>query len=168
LLQRLAEQTHYANLLAEAASKTLPEERLLSVAAFAVSSLAANADRLGKPFNPLLGETFEMDQGDFRIVCEQVGHHPPVSAFFVDSKDQQVVFHGSMYPKVKFWGKKLAASRAVYQLWNSVHVAHFVTGKSVEFQPKGVLTVELSKWNEVFTWTNVNCVIHNIIVGTLW
>ena len=29
------------------------------VAAFAVSSIASNIDRLSKPFNPLLGETYE-------------------------------------------------------------------------------------------------------------
>ena len=49
-----------------------------------------------------------------------------------------------MYPKVKFWGK------------------------SVEFQPKGTLTVELPMWNEQYTWSNVNCIIHNVIVGNLW
>ena len=49
-----------------------------------------------------------------------------------------------MYPKVKFWGK------------------------SVEFQPKGTLTVELPMWNEQYTWSNVNCIVHNVIVGTLW
>jgi hypothetical protein len=29
------------------------------VAAFAVSSISSNIDRLSKPFNPLLGETYE-------------------------------------------------------------------------------------------------------------
>lgn len=32
------------------------------VAAFAISANASNWDRLGKPFNPLLGETFELDK----------------------------------------------------------------------------------------------------------
>ena len=54
------------------------------------------------------------------------------------------MFHGAIYPKVKFWGK------------------------SIEFQPKGILTVELPLTGEMFTWTNVNCVVHNIIMGTLW
>jgi len=30
------------------------------VAAFAVSAVASQWDRTGKPFNPLLGETFEL------------------------------------------------------------------------------------------------------------
>lgn len=39
---------------------------------FAVSALASNWERLGKPFNPLLGETYEYQNSEFRILCEQV------------------------------------------------------------------------------------------------
>lgn len=39
---------------------------------FAVSALASNWERLGKPFNPLLGETYEYKNDDFRVICEQV------------------------------------------------------------------------------------------------
>ena len=28
--------------------------------------------RMGKPFNPLLGETYQLEQEHFRIACEQV------------------------------------------------------------------------------------------------
>lgn len=36
-----------------------------------------------KPFNPLLGETWQATQGDGRcsIFMEQISHHPPISAF---------------------------------------------------------------------------------------
>ena len=34
------------------------------VAAFAVSSISSNWDRIGKPFNPLLGETYELNRYD--------------------------------------------------------------------------------------------------------
>lgn len=86
---------------------------------FAVSALASNWERLGKPFNPLLGETYELERKEFKIICEQVSHHPPVSAFHAESADW--VFHGSIHPKLKFWGK------------------------SVEIQPKGTVTVEFPK-----------------------
>jgi len=32
------------------------------VTAFAVSATASNWDRIGKPFNPLLGETYQLDR----------------------------------------------------------------------------------------------------------
>ncbi|XP_066269069.1 oxysterol-binding protein-related protein 1-like isoform X3 [Branchiostoma lanceolatum] len=116
----------------------------LYVTAFAVSACSSNEHRLSKPFNPLLGETYELDRPDlrFRIVSEQVSHHPPISAFYAEGK--QWLFHGSVHPKLKFWGK------------------------SVEIQPKGMITVELPSHGEVYTWQNVNSCVHNIIVGKLW
>jgi len=33
-----------------------------------------------KPFNPLLGETYELVTDKFRFLAEQVSHHPPVTA----------------------------------------------------------------------------------------
>ncbi len=143
-LQRLSEYMNYAYLLDVAASKQDAADRLKYVACFAVSALAANVDRMGKPFNPLLGETYELKGHGFRIISEQVGHHPPVSAFHAASDEGNFVFRGSLYPKLKFWGK------------------------SIEFQPKGAMTVELPAWGETYSWSNVNCVIHNIIVGSLW
>lgn len=45
------------------------------VAAFTMSSFASGAHRTGKPFNPLLGETFELDRlksKGYRAIIEQV------------------------------------------------------------------------------------------------
>jgi len=144
LLQRISEYMNYSHLLLPAHTISDPVERLELVATFAVSALASNLDRMGKPFNPLLGETYQLEQEHFKIVCEQVGHHPPVSAFHAQSQNKEFLFHGSIYPKVKFWGK------------------------SIEFQPKGTMTVEFPLKGDSYTWSNVNCVVHNIIVGTLW
>lgn len=69
------------------------------------------------PFPPLCRE----EQG-FRLISEQVSHHPPVSAFHAESLAGDFSFHGSIYPKLKFWGK------------------------SVEAEPKGTITLELLKY----------------------
>jgi hypothetical protein len=71
-----------------------------------------------------------------------VSHHPPVSAFHAESPSWK--FHGSVSPKIRFWGK------------------------SLEITPKGTFTVELLGHGEVYSWQNVNCCVHNIIVGKLW
>lgn len=55
LLQRVSEYMNYAYLLKKAAKAKTSEERLEMVATFAVSALASNFERMGKPFNPLLG-----------------------------------------------------------------------------------------------------------------
>ena len=35
-----------------------------------------------KPFNPILGETFECSFGGIPVYTEQISHHPPISAFY--------------------------------------------------------------------------------------
>ena len=55
LLQRVAEYMNYAYLLRKASVAKTSEDRLEQVATFAVSALASNFERMGKPFNPLLG-----------------------------------------------------------------------------------------------------------------
>ena len=73
LLQRITEYMNYSHLLMSAPALDAPLARLQQVATFAVSALASNNMRMGKPFNPLLGETYQLEQDGFRIVCEQVG-----------------------------------------------------------------------------------------------
>ncbi|XP_052761403.1 oxysterol-binding protein-related protein 1-like [Mya arenaria] len=143
-LQRITEYLEYSTLLDMAAKQDNPVDRLMYVSAFAVSAISSNWDRIGKPFNPLLGETYELDRPDlgFRLVSEQVCHHPPISAFHIEAENYK--FQGSILPKLKFWGK------------------------SVEVNPKGTLTLEFPKHGETYTWQNVNCCVHNVIVGKIW
>ncbi|XP_038563231.1 oxysterol-binding protein-related protein 1-like, partial [Micropterus salmoides] len=145
-LQRLTEYMEHTYLIHQANTSSDSIERMKCVAAFAVSAVASQWERTGKPFNPLLGETYELvrEDLDFRLISEQVSHHPPVSAFHAEGLKEDFVFHGSIYPKLKFWGK------------------------SVEAEPKGIITLELPKYNEAYTWTNPTCCVHNIIVGQLW
>uniref|UniRef100_A0A8C5C854 Oxysterol-binding protein n=1 Tax=Gadus morhua TaxID=8049 RepID=A0A8C5C854_GADMO len=145
-LQRISEYMEHTHLIHKACSLSDSIERMQVVAAFAVSAVASQWERTGKPFNPLLGETFELtrEEDGYRLISEQVSHHPPVSAFHAESLKQEFEFHGTIYPKLKFWGK------------------------SVEAEPKGTMTLELLKHKEAYTWTNPMCCVHNIILGKLW
>lgn len=91
-LQRMTEYMEYAKLIRIASEQDDPIDRMkyiagiifllcflckflvifLHLTGFAVSALASNWERLGKPFNPLLGETYELQRPEFRILCEQV------------------------------------------------------------------------------------------------
>lgn len=71
----MCEELEYSELLDKAAELDDPYERMVYVAAFAVSSYGSSYFRAGsKPFNPLLGETYECIREDkgFRFVAEQV------------------------------------------------------------------------------------------------
>jgi hypothetical protein len=51
--------------------------------------------RWAKPFNPILGETWEAALPDgSRIYLEQISHHPPISAFQLQGPDGLYSFAG--------------------------------------------------------------------------
>ena len=75
MLQRLTEELEYSEILDQAAMCDDSCEQLAYVAAFTVSAYATTLFRTGKPFNPLLGETFEFDRTEdfgWRSLAEQV------------------------------------------------------------------------------------------------
>jgi len=75
ILQRVCEELEYSELLDKAANLANPLERIQLVGAFAVSSYASTFLRPSKkPFNPLLGETYECVRPDkgFKFIAEKV------------------------------------------------------------------------------------------------
>ena len=75
MLQRLCEELEYSELLDKASETEDVYERMVLVAAFAVSAYGSSHFRAAhKPFNPLLGETYECVREDkvFKYISEQV------------------------------------------------------------------------------------------------
>jgi len=71
----MCEELEYSELLDKASEQSDVYERMVYVAAFAVSSYGSSYYRAGsKPFNPLLGETYECIRDDkgFKFIAEQV------------------------------------------------------------------------------------------------
>ncbi|GFR85324.1 oxysterol-binding protein, partial [Elysia marginata] len=74
MLQRIMEEMEYGEILDQAARCQDSAEQMAWVAAFTVSAYATTLFRVGKPFNPLLGETFEFDRTEdlgWRGISEQ-------------------------------------------------------------------------------------------------
>ncbi|XP_074974083.1 oxysterol-binding protein-related protein 6 isoform X3 [Caretta caretta] len=144
-LQHLCEELEYSELLDKAAETDDPYERMVLIAAFAASGYASTYYRAGsKPFNPVLGETYECIREDkgFRFFSEQVSHHPPISACHCESKN--FVFWQDIRWKNKFWGK------------------------SMEILPIGTLNVTFPKYGDYYVWNKVTTCIHNILSGRRW
>lgn len=144
-LQRFTEDIEYYTILNDAVKQASSLERMVYVTAFAISSYASTLNRTGKPFNPLLGETFEYYDPDNNIalVAEQVSHHPPVSAFHCSGPGW-------------IW-------------WKEVAVQSKFKGKDMEVTPIGWSHVTFpTHGNEHYTWRKVTTAVHNLIVGKLW
>lgn len=54
---------------------------------FAFSRLFSDMD---KPFNPVIGETFQADVADGIFTAEQISHHPPLSAIHFEGKGYKI------------------------------------------------------------------------------
>ncbi|KAJ3069289.1 hypothetical protein HDU98_007650 [Podochytrium sp. JEL0797] len=145
LLQKLTEELEYATLLETAGRTTDPITRIILVAAFAVSGYASTVNRVArKPFNPLLGETYECDREadrGFRFVSEKVSHHPPVMACHARHKDGVYEFYQDNLVKSKFWGK------------------------SMELCPSGTVNVTLPLQKDHLQWSKVTTCMRNLFAG---
>ncbi|OQR95431.1 oxysterol binding protein [Thraustotheca clavata] len=95
LLERVAEAWSYApTYLTKAATSTDPIERMKHLMCFVVSGLHCCVNQ-NKPFNPILGETYQAVLSDGTLICmEHIQHHPPVSAFYVDGPNGLYKLHG--------------------------------------------------------------------------
>ncbi|KAM7464697.1 hypothetical protein LguiA_032818 [Lonicera macranthoides] len=117
--------------------------RILNIAAFAVSGYASTEGRQCKPFNPLLGETYEADYPDkgLRFFSEKVSHHPMIVACHCEGRGWK--FWADSNLKGKFWGR------------------------SIQLDPVGVLTLQFED-GETFQWSKVTTSIYNIILGKIY
>lgn len=91
MLQRICEVVKTTSIMDRAMEiKDDDCKRLGMIAIYLVSQYAEVYQRNRKPFNPILGETYEIIQPNFRVMSEQVSHHPPVSAFYLEGKGWNV------------------------------------------------------------------------------
>ena len=145
LLQRLSEVLEYSRLLDDAADKMeSSNERLIYVTAFAISSLSSARVKersIRKPFNPMLGETFELIREDkgFRFIAEKVSHRPVRMACQAESEAWTLT--QSPMPTQKFWGK------------------------SAELVTEGKFRVSLHPTGDHFSWCPSTSFLRNIIAG---
>ncbi len=131
MLQRMTEELEYSSILDIAAKANNNWEQLAYVAAFTVSAYSTTATRVNKPFNPLLGETFECDRTDdlgwrsmsgkkywlfvkfdrkmrFCFCLEQVSHHPP--AFATHTEGHSWTLYQEFTMSSKFRGQYLSVT----------------------------------------------------------
>ncbi|XP_065875918.1 oxysterol-binding protein-related protein 1D [Euphorbia lathyris] len=145
-LQKCFEDLEYSHLIDQAlewGKQGNDLMRILHIAAFAVSGYASTEGRQCKPFNPLLGETYEADYPDkgLRFFSEKVSHHPMIVACHCEGRGWK--FWADSNIKGKFWGR------------------------SIQLDPVGVLTLQFED-GEVFQWSKVTTSIYNIILGKLY
>lgn len=115
------------------------------MAAFTISAYSTTSSRTGKPFNPLLGETYECDRTDdlgWKAISEQVSHHPPMVAQYCEGQ--------------------------TWKCWQEFTMTSKFRGKYLQVIPMGLASVTFNATGNKYQWRKVTTTVHNIIVGKLW
>lgn len=89
------------------------EKRFLQVTQYYLSGWHIKPKGVKKPYNPILGEVFRCSYNypngtKGYYIAEQVSHHPPISAYYYISPDNNLLIYGELKPKSKFLGNSAA------------------------------------------------------------
>lgn len=142
-LQKYSESFEFTNLLTDSLSLS-PEERFINVGVFAISYLSSYRDKircLRKPFNPLLGETFELVRPEFglRVLCEKVVHKPFKMACHAQTPE--------------------------FQLTHTLEPVQNFYGKSADLVMNGKIKLSLAN-GEIYEWSQPTTALRNMITLT--
>lgn len=145
-LQRVMEAATHCYLLkiANQVAPYDPDLALLYVGVFSLSTFGCSIQRTSKPFNPMLGETFEYvdERRGIKFVAEQVSHHPPITACHVEDEN--------------------------FEMTAYFRVATRFTGNAVEVEPACTTYIKLKSTGSQYTYGGIKSVLNNLLVGTMW
>ena len=148
LTQKSLQGLEYAHIIEKAAASkgTGPTDgigyRLALTAVYSIANFTCAERNAQKPFNPMLGETYELIMPNLEGLAEQVSHHPPVAAAHVRGKKANFTLWTNLLTKTKFQGRYMDC---IQQFRSYIEYPEFKEKYEIE-QP--VLSV------------------HNLIIGT--
>lgn len=113
MLERIGDSLGHADLVFNTGQESDPSERFIQVLRYYLSGWHIKVPGVKKPYNPVLGEFFRCRYDYANGTCayyiaEQVSHHPPISAFFYASPENNLEVCGELRPKSKFLGNSAA------------------------------------------------------------
>ncbi|KAL4399867.1 Oxysterol-binding protein OBPa [Malassezia pachydermatis] len=113
MLERVTDFLSHPDLIFGADKLDNPEERFIAIMTYYMSGWHIKPKGVKKPYNPILGEFFRCSytypDGTVGVyIAEQVSHHPPISAYYYVSPQNNVLIYGDLRPKSKFLGNSAA------------------------------------------------------------
>ena len=140
--QKQCEKFKYMDLLIKAGNETSKEMQMCYIAAFIIGELFLNLGRTLKPFNPIIGETFEFfdNEKNFRYYSEQVTHNPQINAYIAETPE--FAYYGDTLNTTSF---KFFKGSIELLFKNKTHVHCKKTGDHYIFNPPNVYVKGLMK-----------------------
>ncbi|KAI8359723.1 hypothetical protein B0O80DRAFT_381915 [Mortierella sp. GBAus27b] len=113
MLERITDFMSHPEIINKANQLQNPVERFVAVTRYFLSGWHIKPKGVKKPYNPILGEVFRSrwtfsDNTEAFYVAEQVSHHPPISAYYYTSPENNLTILGDLKPKSKFLGNSAA------------------------------------------------------------
>ncbi|KAF5842676.1 hypothetical protein DUNSADRAFT_5752 [Dunaliella salina] len=140
-LERVTANWDYLDLLNAAADESNPVDRMKYVVAFALSGLCRQVS-FHKPFNPILGETYQARYSNgTEIYCEQISHHPPISSWQVVEPSGKFVFFGNGNWHAGIKGNHVKGRQS------GINCVRFSDGSTIVYELPG-LTVKGVLWGQ--------------------
>lgn len=141
MLQRLCEAYDESILLEKTQELEKSALRLAFAMAFVFSGYSASLMRITKPFEPILGETFEFTPQNkkFNYFAELVAFNPSLIATYCESTS--------------------------FKAWSNINLKSVFYGKFIEYRPIGVSHIILNKHGDHIIFTKPVTNIENILPG---
>ncbi|KAG9299629.1 hypothetical protein G9A89_020800 [Geosiphon pyriformis] len=113
MLERITDFMSHPELILRISKQDDPVKRFVNVVRYYLSGWHIKPKGVKKPYNPVLGEHFRArwqfaDKTEAFFVSEQVSHHPPISAYYYASPENNLIIAGDIRPKSKFLGNSAA------------------------------------------------------------
>ena len=140
--QKQCEKFKYMNLLIKAGKESSRELQMCYISAFLIGEIFINLGRSLKPFNPILGETYEFfdNAKKFRFYSEKVSHKPQVTAYIAETPE--FAYYGDTLNSTSF---KIFKGSIELIFKNKAHIYLKKTGDHYILNPPTVYVKGLMK-----------------------
>ena len=140
--EKQCEKFKYMDLLIKAGNESSKEMQMCYISAFLIGEIFLNIGRSLKPFNPIIGETYEFfdNERKFRYYSEQVSHKPQVTAYIAETPE--FAYYGDTLNSTSF---KIFKGSIELIFKNKAHIYLKKTGDHYILNPPTVYVKGLMK-----------------------
>ena len=149
LLERIVDWWVFAPHMLSQAHLLDPVARLKCVIGFAFAGLYVSVSQI-KPFNPILGETYQATFPDGTAVyCEHTNHHPPISNFLMVGKNFR------FYGRYEYIAKPNATFNELKMHQEGPNVVEFLKEDKIFFNLPGTKICGLMAGDRLMKWHGI-------------
>ena len=140
--EKQCEKFKYMDLLIKAGNEPSRELQMCYISAFLIGEIFLNLGRSLKPFNPIIGETYEYfdNEKKFRFYSEQVSHKPQINAYIAETPE--FAYYGDTLNSTSF---KFFKGSIELSFKNKAHIHFKKTGDHYILNPPSVYVKGLMK-----------------------